>query len=180
MLIGDSVSREYRSSLEKVTKLPVDFFATSTAISDDLFWKQLEFFLSIKEYRQKKAHIQIGFHGIDGIGGAKSNNSIEEFSKYYEKLICTILKYIPDLILASETNVVEAPGLPDTAENINRQIEKQNEAIKVLAQKYGLKFNDLYHYMLNEGKNFKHRDRIHFESSANMFIAERVASIINK
>lgn len=157
----------------------MDFFATSTAISDDLFWRKLEFFFSINEYRQKKAHIQIGYHGINGIEGAKTDNSIEKFSKYYERLICTVMKYIPDLTLASETNVVEAPGLPDTAENINKQLEKQNDAVKALAKKYGLKYNDLYHYMLNEGKNFKHRDRIHFESSANIFIAERIASILN-
>lgn len=178
LLIGDSVSREYRGSLEKVTRCPVDFFATSTAMSDDLFWKELEFFFSISEYRQKKAHIQIGYHGINGVEGAKTDNSIETFSKNYERLICTVIKYIPDLTLASETNVVDAPDLPDTAENINKQLEKQNDAIKALAQKYGLKFNDLYHYMLNEGKDFKHSDKIHFESNANMFIAERIASII--
>ncbi|MGN0596898.1 MAG: hypothetical protein ACI4J1_06190 [Ruminiclostridium sp.] len=165
--------------MEIVTKMPVDFFATSTTISDELFWKHLEFFFSISEYRQKKAQIQIGYHGINGVEGAKSDNSIETFTKYYEKLICKVLEHIPDLTLASETNVVDTTNTTHFADKVNKQIEKQNEAIKSLAEKYHLKFNDLYNYMLNEGKSYKHRDWIHWESSAQIFIANRVSSIIN-
>ena len=77
LLIGDSVARDYRGPLAALTGRPVDFFATSTSIGDEMFWKMLELFFSFKEYKQQKAHIQIGVHSINGFGAAKRTFSTD-------------------------------------------------------------------------------------------------------
>lgn len=130
MLIGDSISREYRFALRILTKRPVDFFACSTSISDEKFYETLELFFSYKEYRQKKAQIQIGVHGINGFEKAITSNSIADYEKGFEKLVNYVLKYIPDLTIALTTAVVQANNLSVIDEKINNEIIKRNLVAK--------------------------------------------------
>ncbi len=178
LLIGDSVSREYREPLAKLTKKPVDFFATSTNISDDKFFKSLDLFFSYREYRQYKAQIQIGVHGINGFNGfvnSIQSNSIEDFEKTYEKLVTYVLKYIPDLTIALATSVVKLSNLSELDEKINNEIIKRNQIAKKVAEKYKLKVNDLYTLMFNE----PHRDRMHFHVEGREQMAKYVAKAMN-
>lgn len=175
LLIGDSVARDYRGPLAQLTNKPVDFFATSTSISDDKFYKTLDLFFSYEEYRQYKAHIQIGVHGIDGFGNAIQSNSIEEFEKAYEKLITYVLKYIPDLTIALTTSVVKLDNLSELDEKINNEIIKRNQIAKKIAEKYKLEVNDLYSLMFSE----PHRDRVHFPKEGSEKIAHKVAEVMN-
>lgn len=145
-------------------------------IIDDMFWKQLELFFSLKEYQQKKAQLQIGFHGIAGVGGLRSTPSISEYKIFYEKLVKTILNYIPDLTIATSTHVVKKENLFQLDESINGEIIKKNDIAIKVAKKFNLNVNDLYTYMLEEGKGYKHVDTVHFEASSNDFIASKVAS----
>ena len=174
LLIGDSVARDYRRPLAQLTKKPVDFFATNTSISNDKFYETLDLFFSYKEYRQTKAHIQIGVHGIDGVEKAIQSNSIEEYEKAYEKLVVYILKYIPDLTVALTTSVVNQEHLSEPNEKINNEIIKRNQVAKKIAEKYKLKVNDLYSFMLNE----PHRDWVHFPAEGSEKIARKVAEVM--
>lgn len=178
LLIGDSVSRECREPLAKLIKKPVDFFATSTNISDDKFYKTLELFFSYEEYRQCKAQIQIGVHGINGFNGfvnAIQSNSIDDFEKAYEKLVTYVLKYIPDLTIALSTSVVKPDNLSELDEKINNEIIKRNQIAKKIAEKYKLKVNDLYSLMLSE----PHRDRINFPIEGREHMAKYAAKAMN-
>lgn len=174
LLIGDSIARDYRGPLAQLTKRPVDFFATTTNISDDKFFETLEFFFSYKEYRQKKAQIQIGVHDIDGVAKAVRSNSIEEWEKSYEKLVTNVLKYIHDLTIALTTPIVVQDDLSKINDKINNEIIKRNEIAKKIAGKYKLKVNDLYSLMLNE----PHRDWAHFPKEGSEKIAHKVADIM--
>lgn len=171
LLIGDSISREYRTPLAQLTKKPIDFFAVSTSISDEKFFEALEFFFSFKEYRQKKAHIQIGVHGINGFGNAVQNNSITEYEKGFEKLVNTVIKYIPDLTIALTTSVTQSGNLSVIDDTINDEIIKRNTVAKEIAEKHKLPVNDLYTLMLNE----PHRDIVHFSKEGSDKIARRTA-----
>lgn len=174
LLMGDSVTREYHSALFQLINRPVDFFATTASISSDRFYETLELFFSYEEYRQKKAHIQVGLHGINGFCCAVHNNSIAEFEKDYEKLVTTVLKYIPDVTVASLTPVVKADDFSKFDDKINNEVLKRNEVIQKIGQKYNLPVNDLYALMRNE----IHRDFVHYPKEGSEKIARRVAEVM--
>lgn len=174
LLIGDSIARDYRGPLAQLTQKPVDFFATTTNISDDKFYRTLDLFFSYEEYHQQKAQIQIGVHGIDGVCKAVQSNSIEKFEKEYEKLVNYVLKYIPDLTIALTTHVVENSNLSKLWEKVNNEIIKRNQVAKKIAEKYKLKVNDLYSLMFNE----PHRDWAHFPKEGSEKIARKVAEVM--
>lgn len=170
LLIGDSIAREYRGPLENLINKPVDFFATSAYIADDMFWKQFDLFFSFKEYRQSKAHIQIGLHGINTFGGAKHSNSLEEWEIYYEKLVKRIMEFIPDLTIALSTPaIITNTGV--LYEKWNDEIIKRNRIAAKIAEKYKLNINDLYTLMLGE----PHRDMTHFPKEGSEKIAKKIA-----
>lgn len=174
LLMGDSVTREYRSALFQLINRPVDFFATTASISSDRFYETLELFFSYEEYRQKKAHIQVGLHGINGFCCAVHNNSIAEFEKDYEKLVTTVLKYIPDVTVASLTPVVKADDFSKFDDKINNEVLRRNEIIQKIGQKYNLPVNDLYALMRNE----IHRDFVHYPKEGSEKIARKVAEVM--
>ncbi len=66
LLVGDSVTRSMRGSLEKLLYFTcaVDLFATSFSIQDSLFWKHLKLYLETSEYVHSCIIVQYGVqHG---------------------------------------------------------------------------------------------------------------------
>lgn len=175
LLIGDSIARDYRGPVAKLTGLPVDFFATSTSIEDEMFWKTLKLFFEFEDYRWQKAHIQIGVHSIDGMFGARRNVDLEEYEKNYDKLISVIKSYVPDLTVATTTKVVNASQLTQVDTRITEEIEKRNKVALRIAGKYGLKTNDLFKKMYD----FPHRDRVHFTAEGREQMAKFVAEAMH-
>lgn len=175
LLIGDSVAREYRRHLGLLCRRPVDFFASSTTMADELFWKELQLFFSVEEYRQQKVHIQIGYHGIDSVCNANHSNDLSAFEQEYERLITTVKEYIPDITLATIVYIAQKDSPETIDETINNEVIKRNEIIKKLAAKYSLPLNDLYSYTYNDQVTFKHRDAVHFLPEANPLLAEKIA-----
>lgn len=171
LLIGDSISRAYRGPLAALTGRPVDFFATTTSIDEDMFWKTLELFFGFEEYRQQKAHIQIGLHSIDGFMSAKRNFSLEEYERNYDKLVKTVKKYIPDLTIATTTKVVQVGNLTAIDQHNTEEVIKRNEIAMRIAKKHGLKTNDLFTSMYNS----LHRDLVHFTTESIQEMAKHVA-----
>ncbi len=174
LLIGDSISRQYRGELGRISEMPIDFFATSASITEDIFWKQLDHFFSYEEYRQKKAHIQIGFHGIvnsTGYNRKAAEFSYEEYEKSFEKLVQTVMKYVPVVVVALTTPVVKQSDLSVLDEYINGEIIKRNNIAAKVAKKYNLKINNLYSLMLDD----EHVDRVHFTKAGNDKLADAVA-----
>ena len=171
LLIGDSVSREYRKSLAVLTGRPVDFFATSTPIVEQLFFKQLESFFEFKEYRQQKAHIQINLHGIDGVAGSKCNILLEDYKKAYERMVQIVMDCIPEVIISTYTHIVHRNNVAVIDEKVTDEIKRRNAIAVEIAGKYNLKTDDLYTAMLN----FPRRDHVHFEKQGIEEMAKFVA-----
>lgn len=174
LLIGDSISREYRSILSVLTNKPIDFFAGSADILDGAYWKSLDLFFSYSEYRQINAHIQIGVNGIDGVGNSVCSNDIAAWEKNYEKLVNYVLNYIPNLTIALTTPVHRKDNILIIDDKINNEIIKRNQVAKKIAEKYKLPINDLYTLMFNE----PHRDWVHFPKDGSEKIARQTAKIM--
>ncbi len=172
LLIGDSIARDYRGPLASLTNLPVDFFATTAAMDDKMFWKTLDLFLEYEDYRWQKAHIQIGVHSIDGMFWAKRNVDLLEYEKTYERLVCTIREIVPDLTIATTTKVVNSKDLSSIDAYVTEEIKKRNEIAVRIAEKYGLPVNDLFKKMYN----WPHRDKVHFTLEGRNQMAEYVAA----
>lgn len=175
LLIGDSVTRGYRRRLGKIIKRPVDCFATSSTLYDPIFWKELDLFFSVSEYRQVKAQIQIGAHCISGFAQAEKRMSTwEDIERDYEKLLNTVLQYIPDVVIATATNIVKEDDLVTIDEYLNSQILRCNEIAVKIATKYGLKINDLYTAM----KGCAHSDFVHFTEAGYDIAAQQTAKAL--
>ena len=174
LLIGDSVSREYRSSLGKLIGKPIDFFATSSSINDELFWKELDMFFSIKEYRQKKVHIMIGCHEIE-VRGAKREVSIPQFEKNYDRLITIVKQHISDITIATYSYFADAKDITKIDEKANEQIMKINEAIIRIANKHKLPINDMFALTYGNQIVYKHRDAVHYQPEVQTLLAKQVA-----
>ncbi|MCX4320778.1 MAG: hypothetical protein OSJ44_13830, partial [Lachnospiraceae bacterium] len=194
LLIGDSVSRGYRGSLEKVLGMPVDYIGTSSLILDELFLHEIESFFDwggVDLYRA--IQVQIGIHGILEINTELNSDFYDMYKNQYQNLIEYLSEKTKRLVLASTTPVINrywncsnkylafifSNLHPLCIEKINEQMDKElsirNNITRDLAKEYGLAFNDLYSYMRNEGKKFRHIDEIHYEKKCNIFIARKVA-----
>lgn len=152
-------------------KRPVDFFGSSAYISDNMFWKQLELFLSFKEYRWSKAQIQIGIHGVKGFVETNRISSLEEWETYYDKLVMCIMNVVPDLTIALTTPIIKTNNSSTPYQYWDDEITKRNKIAAKIAEKYKLNINDLYTLMIDE----THRDAVHFTKEGSEKIAKTVA-----
>lgn len=175
LLIGDSISRMYRVQLIQLVHRPVDLFACSADLSDEMFWKYLDLFFSFDEYRQEKAQIQLGVHGVNGFGRSNRQFNSEIWEKCYEKLINKVLRHIPDLTIALTTMVMKRDNIEEVDESINNIVIEKNNIARKIAEKYNLKLNDLYTLMLNQ----PHTDSVHFPKEGSALIANQVAKVMN-
>lgn len=194
LLIGDSVSRKYRGDLERVLGMPVDYLGTSSLIFDELFIQEIEGFFNwggINLYRA--IQVQIGIHGIHEINTELNDDFYAVYEEQYRNLIEYLLEKTSRLVLASATPIINRYWNfsnqylafifgnlhPLCIEHINEQEDKElivrNTIVRNLAQEYGLIFNDLYSYMKNKGKKFRHIDDVHYGSRGNFFMARKVA-----
>ena len=194
LLIGDSVSRGYRGSLEKISGIPVDYIGTSSLILDELFLREIDIFLiggGVDMY--SAIQVQIGIHGIMDIKTELNGDFYDVYRNQYKNLIEFLLEKTKRLVLASTTPVIDRywncsnkylsfilrNTHPLCMEHINERMDKElsirNNMARDIAKEYSLIFNDLYFYMRNEGKKFRHIDEIHYEKKSNVFMARKVA-----
>lgn len=64
LLIGDSTSRIIRSTFSKILGCPVDLFATSSALHDELFINQINAFFNQSKYKYETIFVQLGHHAV--------------------------------------------------------------------------------------------------------------------
>lgn len=196
LLIGDSTARAYRATLENMMKVNVDFFGTSSRITDTMFWKELECFFSFLEYSYDMIQIQLGYHGIHGENGEMIESEWDNWKRAYKQLIDYLQGKCDKIIVTSTTHTVINPsrkklwdlkyfyyklmhkwGNKVEKDNIekNRVIKRKNEIAELIAMENNLLFIDLWDIMKNS--KFRHIDEVHFEEAHKEFIS---AEIIKK
>lgn len=196
LLIGDSTSREIRSTLARISETPVDFIGSSSHVLDELLLNQIEFFFEMSDFEYKMIHIQLGCHGILSL---PNDIDLEQFyldyKEQYRRLILFLKTKSPKIVLGSATQIVKYPDMknsilnkiynhihsakseiPDMRYEIG--IVQRNKIVKELCEEEHVQFDDLYSYMLSEGRKIRHIDHVHYEKNARILLANRVMTFI--
>lgn len=146
LLIGDSVTRGIRSSLQSMVggQYSVDLFATSAAITDISFMRDVEFFLSYDEYQYSIIVFQCGLH--HGLNMRCCQDMLYEnrWEQDFTKLVKIAEAHCEDIIFLSGTPQMCASQTTKRNEEINIEIRKRNQIIKRIADKREKKYIDVY------------------------------------
>lgn len=167
LLIGDSVTRDIRSTLEKLVAdwFAVDFFGGSYDMDDDLFWNHLFCFFK-SGYKYKLIILNYGFHHGKSIIKEKERN---RFKSNYRKLL--------RLCLQNSLYVAFMSGTSWYKECIDyikyeEEIILKNNILLNLARNNHCAFFDLHKAMGN--MPYRYIDHVHFERKANTFISKKI------
>lgn len=153
LLIGDSVTRGIRSSLQSVVggQYSVDLFATSAAITDISFKRDVEFFLSYDEWQYSIIVFQCGLH--HGLNMRCCQDALYEskWEQEFAQLVKMTEAHCEDIIFLSGTPEVYASQTTKLNEKINIEIRKRNQIIKRIADKWEKKYIDVYSSTIGVG-----------------------------
>ncbi len=172
LLIGDSITRDYYSDVEKKLggKAFVSRLTSSAFISDPILLKEIAMVLD--EFKFDVVHFNNGMHGWE--------HSEAEYQKAFPQFLATIKEHAPNakLIWASTTTLQVSPIL-----QANNQEQATNERIAVrnsIALEYitsaGIDVDDLN--SLTRQHPELHSDNVHFQVQGITLQAEQVASQI--
>lgn len=171
-LIGDSVSRGYRKCLNEMinSEYVLDFCGSSCHIGDTLLRKEIQFFLNADDYIYEKIIVNIGGQHGHHMACRESTEDRELFKQSYIELIEYLFKYCQDVLLVSFT-----PNIPNE-DTRNKEILERNDVLKEIADKYSLKYIEIY--ALLKAGNYEYTDRIHFVKEAYVDVAKVLAEHI--
>jgi len=179
LLIGDSVTRQYRKILNNVIATEgyvCDLIATSHSILDEVLEKELKFFFKTFSYPYKYIVFHLGAH--HGYWIECSENSDDKSA--YEMKVELLLKLISDnceqVITLSGTHENAGSSIAGIEDIHNREIDARNCILKQISLKNKYLFIDLNLFM-NKG-NFGYTDWCHYERKADEYMANRIAEII--
>lgn len=176
-LLGDSVTRAYRSRLNKKLegKYVVDICASSSQIIDSLLWKEYRFFFECNEWNYSKIIMQGGGQH----GHARKCCSDEQYSAIfkngYRELVSNIISYCKDILVVSYTPCKE-DSLSKWDNEKNRELEKRNQMAREVAEEFNLPYIDLWTELIHARYEFE--DPVHVKSEGNDFIAAYLCKYI--
>lgn len=196
LLIGDSTSRLVRSSLAKLTDMPVDFIGSSSHMLDEYLLRQIEFFFELVPYDYVMIHIQLGCHGIESLPEEVDKDLFyQEYKEQYGNVIRYLQKKAKCVVLGTTTQIVKysppknpilskiymhfhpvKSEIPDPAYECD--IIRRNSILKELAEEFHIECDDLYSYLADSELKFRHVDHVHYEKKAKMYIAKKIASYL--
>ncbi len=193
LLIGDSTSREYRSTLAKKYGHSVDFIGLSSIFLDEFCLRQIELFFEFQKIPYELIQIQLGCHQLENLPAEWDRQAFyEAYRKQYANVIAFLKSRTKKLVLATTTQIVEfrAPDNPilrrlyakfhtHRQERVDQtyetDIQIRNRIVRELASG-DVGFNDLYALM--KSAHMRHVDHVHFEKKSKKVIAEAVLSFL--
>ena len=189
LLIGDSTSRMVRSAFAKKLGIPVDLFATSSALDDQLFVNQLHCFFDESIYKYDVIFVQLGHHARKNKFGLDYQDcDFDKFSEDLENLIIYLKQFSNKIVLETIfysvmpqnmfVLMLEKFGLmKEKYDNvINHHKDRKNKIIKEIANKTGCDFCDINTKMLHT--KYIHKDHIHYEPSARNVITSILSEYV--
>lgn len=164
LLIGDSTTRQIRSSLEFLAMgyFAVDLFASSYAIQDHKFMEYLKLFFQGDEYTYDVIFLQYGAHHNFV---HECNNDQVYKKKYwmkYKDIVIFLKEKCKNVIILSST--AEAPWSEREKEVIVRNVIARD-----VANQLECRFYDIYELMKKSG--YIHFDRCHYQRESDAFIS---------
>ena len=188
LFFGDSTLREIRSTAKTRLGCPVDFFGSSFALRDVMFWRQLEAFFDSPYSHYDAIVIQTGNHSRISIdGGEWQPSDHEEYRNMFRQLLNRLAAFSGKLVVLPAFLIVKPPRnlarvrrtlrLPEVYDDKeNDIIKRRNEIMHEEADKAGVPFFDLTEIMLLS--KFVHKDHIHYENAAKSFITDLILPYI--
>lgn len=182
LLVGDSVTRGYRSSLNNFFlgsgEYAVDLCAFSASVTDNLTEKMLDAFFTVSEYTYDYIGIQLG--GQHGFKTRCCTNLgyREQYKNAYMKYIRKMRNICNNVFLISYTPTVLKEDLAVYNAERNKELLTRNEIVKEVADEMGCPYINLWDYILE--RNCKHTDYIHFDKEANQYIADYIGKVITE
>ena len=142
LLVGDSVSREFRSSLGKLLpKYAVDFVGSSASIEDDLLYDVCDIFFKNKEYNYSLILVNIGGkHGMY-LHTADNAEDAERYEQAYQKFLGYLYSHTPNIVILTTTQTQVSETLA---------FQTINLYFHVVQQKF--KYRDTQHF---SGKKYQ-------------------------
>ena len=166
LLVGDSITKGYFSSVEKqlggvayCAKL-----ATSACISDPAFHQQLE--LMLNQYTYDVIHLNNGLHGFE--------YGDEAYESGYRKALETMKQLAP----SAKVVLVLSTPLQSTSNkaHLTPTVDRRNQIVGALAKEYGLGIDNLY--SISKGHPEFYKDPYHYKPEAIELQGEQVASVL--
>ncbi|MBP3361818.1 MAG: SGNH/GDSL hydrolase family protein [Clostridia bacterium] len=171
LLIGDSISRSYRGSLNEILSGEVyaDQLSTSKSVADKGFIGMLDY-MKAQNDRYEIIVFNNGLHGF--------YLNIKEYEENYRNIILYLKKIFPDstFILALSTPVRSKDNL-DEFDDINSVVVERNEAVKKIAEDNGIDYID-YYTLFDKNGDMYTGDGIHVIDRGQKLLAEKCAEMI--
>ena len=137
LLVGDSITKGYRKYVKEQfgDTMLVDMYATSKAIDNPLYTKEL--FYVIEQNKYELVHFNNGLHGF--------HMDITDYNKYYYEIVKKVLEHrnVTKMILALSTPITEI-GNRGKFEIKNNIVLARNRAAERIAKEYNLFCGNLY------------------------------------
>ncbi len=165
LLIGDSVTREFRGPISRMLNKSIDFIGSSSVFEDPCFYNIINCFFKKNIYKYSHIIINIGQKHGWYLQTCKNKKDKKRYEKSFEKFIKYMRKFCPNIsILLTPPNVLD--------ENLTKLNQSQCEEIlsrstiqTTIAKKYNYAIVDLYDFVLCDMQSFQYRDHSHFKSS---------------
>lgn len=196
LLFGDSTSRDIRSTMSRMLHCPMDLFASSSALRDEMFWNQLDDFFSSNCYKYDYIFVQVGNHS------RRAENGVDLFGEYdyrrfesdFTCLLNYLLQHSSKIIVEPSTTILvkkKQNGLVKWSKLIlhwcfkikfHQEIdqvetgvaEKKNAIMQNVAHKMNLPWCDINAFM--NTTYFMKSDNIHYERRARATICRHLAT----
>lgn len=180
LLIGDSVTRQFRSTLSSLTQekgYSVDLLAMSHSIHDRMAYDKIQFFFEIAQknsYNYEYILFQVGYHH----GFSYSCNTNKEVRAQYKcnmiRIMNDIQKYCENLYIISATP--EQNGNGEGGNNHIPEIVERNKINQEIALELQIKYINLYDDLVY--KKIRFTDVFHMQRGMDYYVASIICNMV--
>lgn len=194
LFIGDSVARQVRRSMSEILGYPVDLFATSAALRDQMFWDQWNCFFKNGLYSYDAIFVWVGNHSRMSEDGKTlfQESDYARFKKDFNFLIDQCEKYSSKIIILTTLHMFKWRKYNSDIERFRRKllikpkeflndvenvvVEGKNAIMKEIADEKGLTFYDIDDVLMSS--KYWHVDFIHYIPESNRYVCSILKSLL--
>lgn len=197
LIIGDSTGRQIRCSLSSLLQCPVDFFGSSAALRDIIFWNQLDCFFKDNLYTYESIIIWIGNHSrinADGNGPFEECDYIE-FTEDYKRLVKYVQSKCRNTVGINSYDIVHPYIWKNSIQrkiwrkfhlrykcrqNIEESaiVIRKNTIMEKICNDLNVPFLDICSIM--QKTQFNRPDHIHYEEASNTYVCNLIIDLMDK
>ena len=165
LFIGDSITNGYRPKLREAyggDKM-IDMLATSNAVDDPAYEKQIVFML--EQYHYRAVHFNNGLHGFHLDAAA--------YKQKMRQIAQLLLKSVPGVVLVLSTPICAKDDPSSFDPSLNTVVQERNKAVLELSQELALPVDDLYEAAC-EIPHLRAADQYHYTPEGYVYLADQI------